>query len=568
MFKKLLNAAGRPAHPYIPELCDELRRGAVSRREFLRTACLLGLSAASAYALAGRITGEALTPRALADTPKQGGVLRMGMTVREIVDPAVLDSVTQSNQARTMLEFLTRTGADNVTRPYLAQSWEASDDLKTWTLNLRTDVTWSNGDAFNADDVVFNVTRWLDPDVGSSTMGLLSAMVEEVDTGKKDDKGQPVMGKRMIAGAVEKTGEHQVVLHLAKPDLAIPESLFHFSAPIVHRRFVEEGGNFVSNPVGTGPFWLVSLTPAEKMVVKRRDGYWGTPALLDAIEFIDLGQDPSATLNALQSGQIDLAYEFSIDQVSALEGMKDVTIFEQVTAQTAVGRMQSDKEPFTDKRVRQAVVSALDNAKILEIAYRGRGAVGENHHVAPIHPEYFALPPLKQDYAKAKALLAEAGHADGLKIEIAVTNATGSWEGAAVEAMKAQLAPAGIDLAINVMPSAMFWDIWLSAPFCFTPWTHRPLGVMVLNLAYRSGVPWNEAHYSNPAFDAALTEASGILDAEARRAKMQEVEQILQDDAVIAQPIWRPVITAGQSKVQGFEMHPTQYYDLSKVWLS
>jgi peptide/nickel transport system substrate-binding protein len=567
MFKKLLNAAGRPAHAYIPELCEELRRGAVSRRDFLRTACLLGLSAASAYALAGRITGESLLPQARAATPKQGGVLRMGMAVREISDPAVLDSVTQSNQVRTFLEYLTRTGADNVTRPYLAESWEASEDLKTWTLNLRKDVTWSNGDAFNADDVVFNVTRWLDPNVGSSTMGLLSAMVEEVDTGKKDDKGQPVMGKRMIAGAVEKVDDHRVVLHLAKPDLAIPESLFHFSAPIAHRRFVEEGGDLVANPVGTGPFTLDSLKPAELMVVKRREGYWGTPAPLDGIEFIDLGQDPSAMLNALQSGQIDLAYEFSIDQVATLEGLKDVTIFEQVTAQTAVARMQSDKEPFSDKRVRQAIVAALDNAKILEIAYRGRGAVGENHHVAPIHPEYFALPALKQDYEKAKALLAEAGHPDGVKIEIAVTNATGTWEGAAVEAMKAQLAPAGIDLTINVMPSAMFWDIWLDAPFCFTPWTHRPLGVMVLNLAYRSGVPWNEAHYNNPAFDAALTEASGILDAEARRAKMQEVERILQDDAAIAQPIWRPVITAGQQKVQGFEMHPTQYYDLAKVWL-
>jgi len=118
------------------------------------------------------------------------------------------------------------------------------------------------------------------------------------------------------------------------------------------------------------------------------------------------------------------------------------------------------------------------------------------------------------------------------------------------------------------MPAAMFWDIWLDAPFCMTPWTHRPLGVMVLNLAYRSGVPWNEAHYSNPAFDAALTEASGILDAEQRRAKMQEVERILQDDAVIAQPLWRPVITAGLDKVQGFAMHPTQYYDLAKVWLA
>jgi peptide/nickel transport system substrate-binding protein len=568
MYKNLRNAAGGPAHAHVPELGEALRRGAVSRREFLRTACLLGLSAGTAYALAGRITGEAVVPRARAQTPKTGGVLRMGMRVREIGDPATIDSVTQSNQVRTFLEYLTRTGADNVTRPYLAESWEASDDLKTWTFHLRRDVTWSNGDAFNAEDVIFNITRWLDPAVGSSNIGLFSGLVEEVDSGKKDDSGKAVMVKRMIAGSVEKVDEHSVRLHLSKPDLAIPESLFHFSAPIAHRRFAEEGGDLRANPVGTGPFMLESLTPGERMTVQRRTGYWGGDVPLDGVDFIDLGEDPSAMLNALQSGQIDLAYEFSIDQVAALEGMGGITIFEQVTAQTAVARMQSDKAPFTDKKVRQALIACLDNAKILEIAYRGRGAVGENHHVAPIHPEYFALPHLQQDYARAKALLAEAGFPDGVKVEIAVTNATGTWEGSAVEAMKAQCAPAGIDIAINVMPAAMFWDIWLDAPFCMTPWTHRPLGVMVLNLAYRSGVPWNEAHYSNPAFDAALTEASGILDAEQRRAKMQEVERILQDDAVIAQPLWRPVITAGLDKVQGFAMHPTQYYDLAKVWLA
>ncbi len=568
MAEDLRNAAGRPAHPYVPELCKQLAQGQVSRREFLRTACLLGLAAPAAYALAGSITGEAPVAPALAATPKQGGILRMGMAVREIGDPATINSVTQSNQVRCFLEYLTRTGPDNVTRPYLAESWEASDDLKTWTFYLRQDVTWSNGDAFTADDVVFNITRWLDPAVGSSNLGLFGALTEEVDSGQKDDAGKAVMVQRMIAGAVAKLDEHTVRLQLSKPDLAIPESFFHYSAPIAHPRFADDGGDLMSNPVGTGPFTLEKLTVGERMEVRRRADYWGEPPHLEGIDFIDLGEDPAAMLLALQSEQIDLGYEFSIDQAQVLESMSGVTIFEQVTAQTAVARMQVDQEPFTDKRVRQALIACLDNDKLLEIAYRGRGAPGENHHVAPIHPEYFALPKQRQDYGRAKALLAEAGYPDGLTVKIDVANATGKWEGTTVETMRAQCAPAGIDIEINVLPTAMFWDIWLVSPFCFTPWTHRPLGVMVLNLAYRSGVPWNESHYANPAFDAALSEASGILDVEQRRQKMQQVESILQEDAVIAQPIWRPVITAGLQRVQGFQMHPTQYYDLSQVWLA
>src|SRR3546814_8534518 len=107
-----------------------------------------------------------------------------------------LDWTQKSNQTRHIIEYLTLTGSDNVTQPYLAESWEVSDDLKTWTFNLRQGVKWSNGDDFNADDVVFNFTRWCDPKTGSSNIGLLDALVEDSDTGHKGDDGKPVMGKR------------------------------------------------------------------------------------------------------------------------------------------------------------------------------------------------------------------------------------------------------------------------------------------------------------------------------------------------------------------------------------
>src|SRR3546814_5922914 len=98
----------------------------------------------------------------------KGGVLRVAMQVQERKDPSNFDWTQKSNQTRHIIEYLTLTGSDNVTQPYLAESWELSDDLKTWTFNLRQGVKWSNGDDFNADDVVFNFTRWCDPKTGSS----------------------------------------------------------------------------------------------------------------------------------------------------------------------------------------------------------------------------------------------------------------------------------------------------------------------------------------------------------------------------------------------------------------
>ncbi|MGI9501705.1 MAG: ABC transporter substrate-binding protein, partial [Geminicoccaceae bacterium] len=134
-------------HPYIPKLIKQLEGQKVDRREFLRTATLLGVSSAAAYGIAGRILGDGVTEPALAQDaePKVGGVLRCSMPVQEMADPATFDWVEKSNIARHLCEFLTYTGPDNVTRPYLAESWEASDDLTSWTFYLRQGIKWNNG---------------------------------------------------------------------------------------------------------------------------------------------------------------------------------------------------------------------------------------------------------------------------------------------------------------------------------------------------------------------------------------------------------------------------------------
>lgn len=570
MTKKIKDESGKQAHSYIPELCEQLKKGEVDRREFLRTATLLGVSASAAYALAGRLTGTTASRKAVAaETPKKGGTLRCAMRVQEMSDPATFDWTPKSNVARQVVEYLTITGPDNITRPYLAESWKASDDLKTWTFKLRKNVKWSNGDTFSADDVVHNFTRWLDPKTGSSNIGLFASMTEEVETGKKNDDGTPEKAKRMIEGAVEKVDSHTVRLNLNRPELAIPENLYNYPTAIVHRRFDEEGGDLAKNPVGTGPYALERFAIGEEAVlVKRGSGeYWGEEPYLDRIRYLDLGDDPAAPVAALASGQVDMMRELQVSQIDVIKGIPNMVLHQAVTAQTGIARMQVDKEPFTDKRVRQAVQACIDHERLLELAYRGLGAPAEDHHVASIHPEYFKLPAQKPDIERAKALLREAGHANGIKLSIDL-NADQAWEVAAGQTMREMWAKAGIDVTLNVLPGAQYWEIWDKTAFGLTGWTHRPLGVMVLNLAYRSGVPWNESHYNNPEFDAALDDASGTLDINERRKKMEKVEKILQDDAVISQALWRSVFTAAHERVRGYEMHPTIYHQLNKVWLA
>jgi peptide/nickel transport system substrate-binding protein len=543
-------------HSYLPKLAQQFKDGKVSRREFLRTSTLLGLSSAVAYSIVGLPETGTLTKSARA----AGGTVRLSLRVQPIASPHTYSWIQDSMMSRNVIEYLTLTGSDNITRPWLAEKWEASDDLKTWTFHLRQDVKWSNGEPFTADHAIWNINHCLDPNTGSSVLGLMKGyMLKDVDTGKKDDKGNAVMTTELWdPKAIEKVDDHTFRLNAQVPQLAVPEHFFHYPFAMMHP---SSNGNFPGvGSLGTGWAEMVEYELGKKCVVKKRPGYWHGDGALDSVEYIDHGDDPAAALGAIAAKQVDGIWDVDTAQLAALQKIDRIQLYQSATAQTGVARMQPIHDQFKDPRVRKAMRLAIDPEKVLQVAYGGNGVPAEHHHVAPVHPEYYKLPFMKQDIEAAKKLLAEAGMPDGFETEITAIKDP-DWESKAVTVMAGMWKKIGVKVKVNVLPAAQYWDIWNvnTNPFAFTAWTHRPLGVMVLGLAYRTGVPWNESFWSNAKFDEMLSKAEGILDVDKRREVMKDIETLMQEEGPIVQPLWRSVFSAMDKKVKGFKAHPTQY---------
>lgn len=532
---------GSRLHPAAESLARDALQHRTDRRSVLRVLSWLGVSIASARGVLGMPAANA----AASSTPRQGGTLRFVCSVQQMTDPAATTWIEASNLFRNSVEFLTYVDSDNATHPYLAESWHPSEDLKTWDFKLRAGVRWSNGDPFSVQDVVFNIRRWIAPDSKSPNRTTFAAIT-----------------------AIEPVDELRFRLHLSRPICSLPEHLYAATCPILHRKFEEQGANWPRHPIGTGPFQLTDYHVSRIAVFKRRQGYWGQPAYLDEIRYLDLGTEIATHVAALAAGQVDLLYRLTISELDLVRRFPTMQLLSEPSAQTLVMRMQQDKKPFNDVRVRKAVVLSSDREQMLRLAYRNYGVLGEHHHVAPFHPDYFRLPPIKRDVETARRLLAQAGYPDGIDLTLALGNTQGRYEQDTAQILQQNCAEAGIRLSLQVIPAAEYWTIWDKVPFGMTYWGHRPLGVMVLELAYRSGSVWNESHFANAKFDAALDRALGILDPHERSAAMGDAERILQEEAVMVQAYFPRKFTVAGARVRGFRADPQDYYRMDKVWLA
>jgi peptide/nickel transport system substrate-binding protein len=550
-------------HPFVARAQQQLADGRISRREFLRLASLMGVSWGTAWVLAACGARATQAPPAATSAPaaatiKRGGTMKVGFALQAVDHPARLSWTQGSDVLRTNFEYLTFTDRNNVTSPYLLESWKASDDATEWVLTLKKGIKWFNpggagdGEELVAEHVKFNFGQWLNPDIGSSIAGFFEGFLTLDNITAQDS--------------------HTLVLKMAKPKVDVAENLFHYPAQIVHPSF--NGDASTGKNAGTGPFRLVKYKVGEGARVEKREGYWqngedGQPLpYLDAVDFIDLGTEGTPYIAGLQGGQID-EYLIGPGDFATLSNDPKVKVYPARTAQTRVLRMRVDQAPFDNNDVRMALKKVQDRKKIVQTAYSGQADEGQDTHVAPVQPDYAPMQTPAYDPEGAKALLQKAGM-DSLDVEIAV--GTG-WTDVVsyIETLKEDAKAAGINVILKSMPNSAYWDVWTEATVGVTPWTHRPLAVMLLPLAYIADsegkpVPWNESRWVDKEFSELLVKAQGVADNEARRAVMKDLQRIQAERGSIGIAYFMNVWDAYNPAFQNVGAHPTGYVLLTDAW--
>lgn len=455
----------------------------------------LGVRLAAAIAVLGFIAGPVFA---------QQGTLRVGIDIPVQLDPALASTDAEIAVLNNVYDYLVDVDAANDIQPRLATSWTVSDDGTRYTFQLAEGVTFHDGSEFGADDVVYTYDRLRDPESGYPTADLYSAIE-----------------------SIEATGPLEVTFTLSESNPFFLYDLSDNHAVIVDAGTTEFGTDFN----GTGPFVVDEYAAEDRMLLSANPDYFveGKPGVAE-LELIFFS-DQSAAVSAIRGGQLDLIINMPTALYQSLQNAGGVEALSVPTNGYDVVRLRTDIEPGSDPRVVEALKRSVDRDTILEVVKEGSAARGYDNPIGPLYEAYHVEEPGVPAYdpERARELLAEAGYADGLELEL-YTPDTGDRP-ALAQVLQQQLAEGGFDITIQVVPEGVYYsdapNNWLDATFGITGWGSRPVPQFYLDVAVACDAVWNEAHYCNEDLDALIERAGTTLDDEERTELYAEIQRIL-----------------------------------------
>jgi peptide/nickel transport system substrate-binding protein len=442
---------------------------------------------------------------------------------------AAIDEVVYAN----VFEGLTRFGPDGSVNPGLAESWTVSEDGTTYTFTLRAGVTFHDGSAMTAEDVVFSLDRARAEGSTNAQPGLFANIV-----------------------SVEAADDLTVVVTLDGPDGAFPFDMAWGDAVIVAPESAETNA---TNPIGTGPFRFANWVQGDRVELVRNDAYWGTPVALSAATFRFI-TDPNAAFAAMMAGDVDAFPNFpATETLAQFEADPRFTVIVGSTEGETILAMNNGAAPLDDIRIRQAIAHAINRQDIIDGAMFGYGTpIGT--HFAPHNPDYVDLLALSpHDPERARAILAEAAP-DGLTLRLALPPPAYARRGG--EIIAAQLREVGIETEITNME----WADWLERVF-----RGRDFDLTIVSHTEPMDIgiyarPDYYFQYARPEFVALNETLARTTDPGQRSSLLSEMQQIIAEDHVNGYLFQLAKTGVANANIEGlWENSPTQANDLTGV---
>ena len=472
-----------------------------------------------------------------------GGELSIAVTnLPTSLDPIKDNGLSALTTYALLYDRLIDIDATGQTVPSLATSWEPTSDT-VWTIKLRDDVTFHNGEPFNADAVKFVIERAL------TAEGTKMASAIEVITD------------------VRVVDDYTVEIETSQPWSLLPSRLSRLW--MYPPKYFEEVGldGFLAAPVGSGPYKFVEWEQDNYIVLERNENYWRETPAIDRIRLRHM-PDQSARVNTIEAGEVDVAFIIDPEQVERLEG-KGFQSVNQPIGQAYIYYLRTTVGgPLSDMRVRQAINYAVDVESIVDALFLGRTSVLQGQ---PVGPDADGFSPDIQAYGydveRAKELLTEAGYPDGFKLAFDGTSGTAPKDKEVAEVIAAQLAEVGIDVEITLNERGVYLDKLVNAnmaPMWSISLNYAPTMDLFGPLFNSTCAALHKSH-CDPEFDALFDKWVGTFNAEERNQLAKELLQYYHDQA-LALFLWQvPGLYVVSPNVTGFAMRPDYTMDLSQT---
>jgi peptide/nickel transport system substrate-binding protein len=490
---------------------------------------------------------------ALAQKPGGSLVIAQGVDAVTLDSHLVVDSPTftvTSHVFETLFEYT----PEGKIVPHLAESYGVSGDGLTWTLRLRKGVKFHDGTPLSAEAVKFNLERVLNPDT-KSTYRFLIDRIKRIE----------VVDASTLRLGTEKPFA-PMLAHLTHGAIAI-------QSPAAIRK---HGKEYVNFPTGTGPFKLKEWVRGDRLVLAKNPDYWGKKPFVNELIFRPVPEG-GARMALIETGAAHVIVRVPPRDAPRLTAKRDVEVINTPSVRTIYIAFNMLKPPFTDLRVRQALNHAVNKPAIVQHILAGVGRPSD----APISPGIFGYRPImtyEYDPARARKLLAEAGHPNGFKTELYCPTGRYLNDIQVCEAVQAQLREVGVEAAIKTMEWAAYLDVTKKgAGESVVPMYMLGWGTVTGDADYglyalfhsSQWTPAGQARnfYKNPRVDELLDRGRTVANPALREAAYREAMELIMKDAPWLFLHAESQLSAVRRNVKGVVIHPVERVMAEHAWI-